>query len=213
MRRLGALRPERLLPLACLGAAVVLVFSQASTIFELNAAPGQTLDKVEAVDQHQYAMLVLGLFAIVAVLVAAFAGSKPAAVAVAVAGLMALLLFLLIDLPDAGKVGTVDDPRQSFFSAKAEPAAGFWLELIGALLLAICGSALATFSAEQLRSIAPRLRLPPRRGSGSGPRPTSAVDGSDPISTATGAGEELAQSDAAKGARGSSRRSRRSRVG
>ena len=67
-----------------------------------------------------------------------------AAVAVAVCGLVALLIFLIGDLPDVNKVGTLDDPRQSFIDAKAKPQAGFWLELVGSLVLTICGAALAT---------------------------------------------------------------------
>ena len=38
--------------------------------------------------------------------------------------------------------------------AKAEPATGFWLQLTGALVLAICGGALATLSPDQLRAFA-----------------------------------------------------------
>ena len=45
--------------------------------------------------------------------------------------MIALLIFLVIDLPDANSIGTLDDD-QSFIDAKAEPAAGFWLELVGA---------------------------------------------------------------------------------
>jgi hypothetical protein len=41
-------------------------------------------------------------------------------------------------------VGTLDDPRQSFIDAEAKPVAGFWLELVGALVLTVCGAALAT---------------------------------------------------------------------
>jgi hypothetical protein len=67
-----------------------------------------------------------------------------AAMAVAVCGLVALLIFLIGDLPDVNKIGTLDDPRQSFIDAQAKPVAGFWLELIGALVLTVCGAALAT---------------------------------------------------------------------
>jgi hypothetical protein len=147
--RLGA---ARLLPLACAGAIAMLAASEFMTTFELNGGPGQTFEIQKASDQHSYALLVLAAFALVALVIAVTSGSKPAAVAVALAGVGALLLFLLIDLPDAGKVGTLDDPRQSFFEARADPAAGFWIELAGALILAICGGALATLTSDQLRS-------------------------------------------------------------
>src|SRR6476661_3546846 len=67
-----------------------------------------------------------------------------AAVAIAVCGLVALLIFLIGDLPDVNKIGTLDDPRQSFIDAEAKPVAGFWLELAGSLILTVCGAALAT---------------------------------------------------------------------
>ena len=72
-----------------------------------------------------------------------------AAFAVAACGVVALLIFLVGDLPDVNKIGTLDD--DSFIDAKAEPEAGFWLELVGSLVLAVCGVALATLGPEQLR--------------------------------------------------------------
>jgi hypothetical protein len=163
------LRAERLLPLACAGAIAMLAASEFMTIFELNGGPGQTFEIQTASDQHSYALLVLALFALIALGIAVVNGSRPAAAAVAIAGVGALLLFLLIDLPDAGKVGTLDDPRESFFEAKADPAAGFWIELSGALVLAICGGALATLDPEQLRSFRFSRRQPPRPAAATNP--------------------------------------------
>jgi hypothetical protein len=62
---------------------------------------------------------------------------------------------LVIDLPDAGQVGTLDDARQSFFDAEAVPQAGFWLEMIGAIALTVSGAALATMSPDQLGALSP----------------------------------------------------------
>jgi hypothetical protein len=166
--RVGA---TTLLPLACLAGAAMLIASQFGTIFELNAAGDATLARVDPVDQHQYAMLVLGVFAVAALCFAVGAGSKPAAAAVAATGAVALLLFLLVDLPDAGRVGTVDDAARTFTTAEAQPAIGFWLELIGSLVLAICGAALATLTPEQLQAPVTRggqertIRLGARNGS------------------------------------------------
>jgi hypothetical protein len=146
------LRAEHLLPLACAAACAVLAASEFMDTFKLNG-PGPTLQEVQtAADQHHYALLVLAGFALVALVIAVTTGSKPAATAVAVCGAGALLIFLLIDLPDAGKVGAISDVN--FTEAKADPATGFWLELVGALVLAICGGALATLSPDQLRAFA-----------------------------------------------------------
>jgi hypothetical protein len=145
-------RAEHLLPLACAAAIALLAASEFMNTFKLNG-PGPTLEAVQkASDQHHYALLVLCGFALLALVIAVATGSKPAATAVAVCGVGALLIFLLIDLPDAGKVGAISDVNLT--EAKADPAVGFWLELIGALVLAICGGALATLSPEQLRAFA-----------------------------------------------------------
>jgi hypothetical protein len=145
-------RAEHLLPLACAAGCAALAASEFMNTFELNG-PGPTLQAVQsASDQHHFALLVLAGFALVALGIAIVAGSKPAATAVAICGAMALLIFLLIDLPDAGNVGTINE--QTFTQAKADPTTGFWLELAGGLVLAVCGGALATLSPEQLRTFA-----------------------------------------------------------
>lgn len=149
---MSRLRAELLLPLACAGGIALLAASEFMDTFELNG-PGPSLQVVQtAADQHYYSLLVLAGFALAALVVAVLTGSKPAATAVAVCGAGALLIFLLIDLPDAGKVGTISDVN--FTQAKAEPALGFWFELTGALVLAICGGALATLDPDQLRAFA-----------------------------------------------------------
>ncbi len=155
---------ERLLPIACIAGAALLIASEFMTTFKLDAAGATTLQLSEAADRHNYAMLVIGLFAIGAVVLAVVAGSRPAAIAVAVAGGVALLVFLIADLPDAGKVGTIDDPNQPFLAAEAKPQGGFWIELIGSLVLAVCGAALATMSSVQLRALGGRFsREGPKR--------------------------------------------------
>ncbi len=168
------LRLERLLPVACLVGAGLLIASELMDTFRFDAVDelnGNAGAVATVADRHQYAMLVLGVFAIVALAVAIFSGSKPAAVAVAVAGGAAILLFVLIDVPDAGKVGTFSDAGRSFVDAKAVPQGGFWLEMIGALVLAICGGTLATLTPEQLRSLRPRRREGKEKDSGAGAPP------------------------------------------
>jgi hypothetical protein len=102
------------------------------------------------------------VFAIGALLVTVFSGSKPAAIAVAACGAIALLFFLLLDLPDANAVGTINDScgsvGSSFFDAEAVPQGGFFLEMLGAVGLTITGVALATMSPEQLARLRPGRR-------------------------------------------------------
>ena len=171
MNRLRAIRREitleRLLPLAIIVGALILIGSEFTDTFRLEAAGDTTLGIEEASERHSWAILVLGLCTLAAVTIAVLNGSKPAATATAVFGVAALLLFLLIDLPDAGKTGTFDSPNNPFTQTKAEPEGGFWLVLVGSLVVAICGIALATLSPEQLRALRPG-RAPAKPGSGTG---------------------------------------------
>ena len=174
MKRLREIRKaitlERLLPLAIIGGALILIGSEFADTFRLEAPGDTTLGLEEASERHSWAILVLGLFTLAAVTFAVVAGSKPAATATAMFGAAALLLFLLIDLPDAGKVSTFDSPNNPFVQTKAEPeeASGFFSS--GSLVVAVCGVALATLSSEQLRSLRPGSR-PARPGqSGEGGR-------------------------------------------
>lgn len=165
---LRAITLERLLPLACIAGGLILIGSEFLDTFRLEAPGDTTLRLEEASDRHSWAILVLGLCAIGAVVLAILNGSKPAATAVAVFGVAALLLFLLIDLPDASKIGTYDSPGNPFVQAKAEPEGGFWLLLVGALIVSMCGAALATLSPEQLRGLRPGADPAPRGRRGSG---------------------------------------------
>lgn len=141
---------ELLLVLACAASALVLAASELMVTFDVVDPGGSAIDELQAADRHGYVMFVIAFFALFCLALAVLEGSKPAAVAVAVAGGLALLLFLIIDLPDAGQVGTVNEPV-FFANAETEPRAGFWFELIGALSLAVSGAALATLTPEQLR--------------------------------------------------------------
>jgi hypothetical protein len=141
-------RTETLLVLACAGAAAMLGASQFTDLFHLTPPGGEALEAISSKDQHGYATLVLAIFALLLILVTLSARDEQmrqvAAMAVAICGLIALLIFLIGDLPDVNKIGTLDDPRRSFIDAEAKPVAGFWLELVGSLVLTVCGAALAT---------------------------------------------------------------------
>ncbi len=110
----------------------MLGVSQFMDIFHLTPpGGGEALQAITASDQHGYATLVLAGFALLLMVIAmAYRGEQlgqMAAVAIAVCGVVALLIFLIGDLPKVNNVGTLDDPRQSFIDAEAKPVAGFWL--------------------------------------------------------------------------------------
>ena len=149
------LRAEYLLPIACLAAAACVAAAEFSTIFEYNkGTSGELLQIDKAADRHYYSLLVLSIFAVVALGIAVITGSRPAAAAVGIAGGISLLIFLLVDLPDVNVEGTLSEPF--FTTSKAEPASGFWLALVGTLSLALAGGALATLQPEQLRALVPK---------------------------------------------------------
>jgi hypothetical protein len=152
----------RLLPLACLVAALCLLASDLITMFELAPPSAPTIESQTGGEHHGYAIAVVAGFAIAALAVAILAPSRPAAVAVAVAGAVALAIFLLVDLPDANEVGTVTGESGSYLDAEANPAGGFYLELISALALTITGLALALMRPEQLGALRPTNNGPGR---------------------------------------------------
>ena len=161
--------PERLLPYACIAAAIALLASEFTTTFHLVPPGDEARCAVEASDRHHLALGVIALFAIAAVLVAVLGASRPAAIAVAIAGVAALVLFLVVDLPDANSVGTLGDECTSNPSeledAEAVPQAGFWLEMAAAVALTFSGAILATLTPNQLATLRPRWlgRVRPRQ--------------------------------------------------
>lgn len=151
--------PDLTIPLAC-GAAVgagALAAAQFVGIFMLTpSGPDQGIREevvVGAQEQHGWAMLILAVIALVLLISCiwfdrgededAGPASQTTAVALAVTGLVALLIFLIIDVPDANRIGALGNETGSFVDAKALPQIGFWLELFGSLLLAGCGAVLA----------------------------------------------------------------------
>ncbi len=162
-------RTETLLVLACAGAAAVLAASQFIPLFEMIDPGGDARVEVDAADQHGYATLVLAGFALLLLVIGVATRVETvahvAAFGVAACGVVALLIFLVGDLPDANNTGTLDDPRESFVNAEAQPVAGFWLELVGSLVLAVCGGALATLGPQKL-NLLERERPAPERDEG-----------------------------------------------
>jgi preprotein translocase subunit Sss1 len=88
-------------------------------------------------ESHYWAFALLGLFVILMAYGVAAGGSRPAAIALVVAGVVGLAITLLHDLPDTTKKGEVGI---AFASGKAHKGTGFWLELIGSTLALGCGA-------------------------------------------------------------------------
>ena len=151
--------PNLTLPLACgvAAGAGALAAAQFVGIFMLTPDGPDLGVREELVvssqDQHGWAMLILAVISLTLLVAClwferggdgdAGPASQTAAVALAVTGLIALLIFLIIDVPDANRIGALGNETGSFVDAKASPQIGFWLELLGSMLLIGCGSGLA----------------------------------------------------------------------
>jgi MFS superfamily sulfate permease-like transporter len=144
-----------------LAGAILLIISEFSVVTHVKVItvvlPGT---EVTGFDQNDGAMLILGLVSLPMLYGSGRAGSRPAMAAVALLGLVALLIALIGDLPDVTKVGTI--VRERYEDAKAEPQAGFYLETLGAVLLLIAGGALLLVSgpAQRVRRRTPEPDSP-----------------------------------------------------
>jgi hypothetical protein len=141
-------RAEIVLPIVIALAAVVLIVSEFQTAFEFTPRGGEPLREMSGGERHGYALVVLGVAALILMVAAIVTGSKPAAIGVGAIGGACLLMFLLLDLPDAGQVGPLED----LVTARAEPQEGFWLQAIGSVGLAIAGGTFATLAPDQLQA-------------------------------------------------------------
>jgi hypothetical protein len=151
-------RAEYILPLTIVAAAVMLGISEFMTTFQFTPPGADPLRSQLASDRHSYALLLLALFTVTAMVIALLTGLRSAAVATAVFGVAALLLFLVIDLPDAGKLGDLEDPTFGLANVRAEPQTGFWLEAVGGVVLGLASVAFATQSSRQLLTPLSSLR-------------------------------------------------------
>lgn len=156
MRRLP--RAEYLLPIVIVLGAIVLFAAEFTVAFEFTPPGGEPLREQTNLDRHSGAMLVLAVAILLALWVALSQSSRPASFAVAGLGAATLLIFLVFDLPDAGRVGDLEDPLRGIATAEARPQAGFWLQAVGAAALAFGGGALATLTPAELRAPLAALR-------------------------------------------------------
>jgi hypothetical protein len=104
-------------------------------------------------ESHHWAFAILGLFVILMSFGAVVGGSRPAAVALLVAGALGLGITLLHDLPNTNKPGEVG---AVFAEGRAHKGTGFWLELVGSSLALACG-AFTTWRTPPRRTLRARL--------------------------------------------------------
>jgi hypothetical protein len=152
--RRGASRPRRgasrglapgavglVLAGALLG-ALLLIVAEFTTLYHVRVASGSVLVRsVGTGSNHSYAMIPIALLAVFLALAAGRGGGWVPLVGLGVAGVVALLIALLGDLPDARHTGPIRSPTGGFVQARSTPSAGLYMETLGAvILIATCGS-------------------------------------------------------------------------
>ncbi|MDQ6806140.1 MAG: hypothetical protein M3065_14545 [Actinomycetota bacterium] len=122
---------------ALIGALLLLV-AEFAPLYNVDAQTSQVpLHTIHAGSHHAYAAVPVALLTIVLTVGAARTASRPALLALAALGVVAALVAVLVDLPDAQATGFVT----GFIKAKNVPQIGLYLETLGAALLLITGVA------------------------------------------------------------------------
>ena len=115
-------------------ACVLLIVAEFTDLNEIRIVT-VTREGVGVGGHHGYALLIIALAALV-MGYGAFRGSRPAGIALAVLGAAALLVVLLVDLPDVDATGLYG---RDYEQAESQAAIGFYLETAGAILLLVAG--------------------------------------------------------------------------
>ena len=129
-----------------IGAGALMIATEFSTIYSVEVGIGDCGDLARerrddcvstGGEQHSYALLLLAVLALVMAFGAGAGRSRAAAGALIVVGALVLALALLGDLPDTNETGQIGE---NFTDAKAEPRAGFYIEILAGLLALAAGT-------------------------------------------------------------------------
>ena len=140
---IGTIRAFRIaLAIAAVAGAICLLVATFSTVIEITVGTTSKIadrdTELSGYDRHSVALIVIALFALV-MTAGALRGARPAMVALAVAGVVVLLIALIGDLPDVHKTGVIG---QLYDNARANPRSGYYLETLGGALLLMAGGGL-----------------------------------------------------------------------
>jgi hypothetical protein len=123
--------------------AVILIVAEFTPLYRVRLTSGGVLIKSVSTGSHQsYALIPIALLAAFLAFGVWRTGSRPALLAIGTLGILALLISLVGDLPDAHASGLVGSQATHYQTATSRPSAGFYMETLGAVLLLItcvCG--------------------------------------------------------------------------
>lgn len=117
--------------------AVLLLAADLTTLVELRVG-SVTRERLSGRGQHDWAVALLGVAALVLAVGALARRSRAALTAVAIVGLVVVGIALFADLPDTRSTGVLG---QAYEEAHAAPGPGFYLEVAGGALLLVAGGA------------------------------------------------------------------------
>jgi hypothetical protein len=124
---------------AVLGALLILV-SQFTALYHVHVATGSApIKTVGTGANHAWAPIPIALLAAALAVVVYRRRSRTALIALAVLGVVTLLIALLGDLPDAHATGIVGSGASQYAEGTSTPSAGLYMETLGAILLLISG--------------------------------------------------------------------------
>jgi len=126
--------------LGALLGALLVVISQFTTLYQVQSATGSMAIKTVGTGaNHAWAPIPLALVAVCLAFAAWRYGNRAALAGLVVLGIATLLIALLGDLPNARSGGLIGSSAGGYVQATATPAAGLFMETLGAVLLMIAG--------------------------------------------------------------------------
>jgi hypothetical protein len=122
--------------------ALALLAAEFTTLFNVRASTSTAAIKsVQTGSHNSYALVPIALLAGVFAVAVWRAASRPALIGIGLLGLVALLIAVLGDLPDASATGLVIRGGH-YVQASSKAGAGLYLETFGAVILiatSVCG--------------------------------------------------------------------------
>jgi|SRR5579884_872438 len=124
--------------------ALLLIVAEFTPLYRVHPqSGGAVLQSVGTGSNHAYALIPIALLALFLGIAFRWAGARLALLGIGLAGVVALLIALVGDLPDARHRGVVGSAARGYVNAVSRPSAGLYMETLGAVvLIASCGSGL-----------------------------------------------------------------------
>ena len=156
---------------AASGAALLIVAEFTTLYTEQISTFATPLSSTRTGSHDSYALIPIAVLVVLLAFAVLRAGSRPALLGIGIAGLVALLIALLGDLPDANSTGNLIAPSGQVVAARTSPGVGMYLETTGAvLLIATCGLGFLFLGPPPPPARGPRERSPRPAEAAAGPR-------------------------------------------